>query len=91
MGRVNDEGGARGDGLRVYAGLRADPFFVDVPAVIESLETGRLAFKDVGTNSVNGFNLLSIVIEADTRPLLAEWVASTHHQPSGNPRIQPRP
>ena len=30
--RVNDEQGASSDGLRVYAGLRAEPFFIDVPA-----------------------------------------------------------
>ena len=43
--RVDDEQGGREDGLRVYAGLRSDPFFIDLPAWQESLETGRLAFK----------------------------------------------
>ena len=33
--RVNDERGGRGDGLRVYAGLRSDPFFIDLPAYLE--------------------------------------------------------
>ena len=50
--RVNDEGGARGDGVRVYAGVRSDPFFIDLAAFFETLQTGRLAFKEVGTNSV---------------------------------------
>ena len=68
--RVNDEQGASSDGLRVYAGLRAEPFFIDVPGLIESQKTGRLAFKEVGTNSAIGFNVLSIVIEADCRPWL---------------------
>ena len=27
-----DEDGARGDGVRVFAGLRSDPFFIDLPA-----------------------------------------------------------
>ena len=31
--RVHDEQGASSDGLRVYAGLRADPFFIDVQAL----------------------------------------------------------
>ena len=32
--RVDDEDGGRGDGVRVYAGLRSDPFFIDLPAVV---------------------------------------------------------
>ena len=42
--RVHDEQGGSRDGLRVYAGLRADPFFLDVPAIMDSQKTGRLAF-----------------------------------------------
>jgi Domain of unknown function (DUF4331) len=68
--RVHDEQGASSDDLRVYAGLRADPFFMDVPAVKESQQTERLAFKEVGTNALIGFNVLSIVVEADCRPWL---------------------
>ena len=68
--RVNDEQGGYSDGLHVYAGLRSDPFFLDLPAILESQKTGRLAFKDVGTNSLMGFNVLSIVVEADCRPWL---------------------
>jgi hypothetical protein len=65
---VNDEQGASSDGLRVYAGLRAEPFFIDLQGLIESQKTGRLAFKEVGTNAAIGFNVLSIVVEADCRP-----------------------
>lgn len=68
--RVNDEHGGYSDGLHVYAGLRSDPFFLDLPAIKETLKTGRLAFKDVGTNSLMGYNVLSIVVEADCRPWL---------------------
>jgi hypothetical protein len=68
--RVNDEHGGYSDGLHVYAGLKSDPFFLDLPAILESLKTRRLAFKDVGTNSLMGFNVLSIVVEADCRPWL---------------------
>ena len=69
--RVHDEGGARGEGVRVYAGLRADPFFLDLAAVNESLERGRLAFTDPGINTAVGFNVLSLVVEVDTRPWLS--------------------
>ena len=52
--RVHDEHGGVSDGVRVYAGLRADPFFIDKPALDESQKTGRLAFKEVGTYSAIG-------------------------------------
>ncbi len=68
--RVHDEQGASSNGLRVYAGLRAEPFFIDVQGLIESQKTGRLAFKKVGTNAAVGFNVLSIVVEVDCQPWL---------------------
>jgi hypothetical protein len=68
--RVNDEQGGISDGLRIYAGLRAEPFFLDVQGLIESQKTGRLSFKEVGTNFAVGFNVLSIVVEVDCRPWL---------------------
>jgi hypothetical protein len=68
--RVDDERGGREGGLRVYAGLRSDPFFIDLPAYLESIETGRLAFKQESRNSLTGANLLGVVVEADCEPLL---------------------
>jgi hypothetical protein len=67
--RVDDEGGGRLDGLRVYAGLRSDPFFIDLPAWQESLKTGRLAFKQEGQNSLAGLNALGVVVEVDGKLL----------------------
>ena len=67
--RVHDEGGERLDGLRVYAGLRSDPFFIDLPAWQESLKTGRLTFKQEGQNSLAGFNALGVVVEVDGKLL----------------------
>jgi Domain of unknown function (DUF4331) len=69
---VHDEQGGRADGLRVFAGLRSDPFFLDLPALQETVRGGRLAFKAVGSNSLAGFNVLSVVVEADCAPLLRE-------------------
>jgi hypothetical protein len=69
---VNDEKGVSSNGLRIYAGLRADPFFMDPQAILESQKTGRLALKKVGNNAVIGLNILSIVIEADCRPWLRD-------------------
>jgi hypothetical protein len=68
--RVDDERDGRLDGLRVYAGLRSDPFFIDLPAYLESIKTGRLAFKEQGQNSLDGLNALAVVVEADCAPLL---------------------
>jgi hypothetical protein len=68
--RVGDERGGRIDGLRVYAGLRSDPFFIDLPAYLESIKTGRLAFKQESRNSLTGANILGVVVEADCEPLL---------------------
>ena len=68
--RVDDEQGGRGNGVRVYAGLRSDPFFIDLPAYLQSLKIGRLAFTQPGHNSATNFNALSVVVEADCAPLL---------------------
>jgi hypothetical protein len=68
--RVHDQQGAGAEGLRVFAGLRSDPFFLDLPALQQTVRTGRLAFKETGRNSLAGFNVLSIVVEADCAPLL---------------------
>ncbi len=68
--RVNDERGGRGDGLRVFSGLRSDPFCIDLPPYLESIKTGRLAFTQPGDNTATGWNALSIVIEADSAALL---------------------
>jgi Domain of unknown function (DUF4331) len=67
--RVDDEPGGREGVLRVYAGLRSDPFFIDLPAWQESLKTGRLAFKQEGQNSLAGFNALGVVVEVDGKLL----------------------
>lgn len=67
---VNDPEGGRTDGLRVYAGVRSDPFFIDARRYLESVKIGRLAFKEVGNNDLTGFNVLSLVVEVDCAPLL---------------------
>ena len=68
---VGDEQGASGDGVRVYAGHRADPFHLDLAAWLESMETGRLALKEHGSDALEGLNLLGVVVEIDTRMLVA--------------------
>ena len=69
---VNDEKGASSDGLRVYAGLRAEPFFLNLQGLIESQKTGRLCLQRGRHQCRNGLNVLSIVVEADCRPWLRD-------------------
>jgi hypothetical protein len=68
--RVNDERGGRDDAIRAYAGLRSDPFFFDLPAYLESIKGGHLAFTDPGRNTATDFNALGIVLEVDATTLL---------------------
>lgn len=70
--RLNDERGGRGDALRVYGGLRSDPFFFDLPAYLESIKSGRLAFSQPASNTATDFNALGIVIEVDSATLLGK-------------------
>jgi len=67
---VNDEKGSAGDGLRIFAGRRSDPFFLDLDGFLETMKTGRLAFKEVGTSAVLGMNSMSVVLEVDVAKLL---------------------
>jgi hypothetical protein len=67
---VNDMRGAQADGLRVFAGLRMDPFFGSAEAILETITTQRLAFKPEAHNTLEGYNVLSIVVEADVAALL---------------------
>jgi Domain of unknown function (DUF4331) len=63
--------GRRVSGVRAFAGLRSDPFFLDFGALQKALVTGRLAFDDPGTPAGPGADTLGIVVEID-RDVLAE-------------------
>ena len=67
---VNDQNDTRGPGVRIFAGLRSDPFFLDVTAFRETVQTRRLAFKDVGDNGLAEKNVLSLVLEIDAAEVL---------------------
>ena len=68
--RVNDENGGRGEGLHVFAGQRSDPFFLDGPMAAQTIATGALAFKQVGSDRLYGKNVLGIVLTIDWPALL---------------------
>ncbi|WP_280155021.1 DUF4331 family protein [Piscinibacter sp. XHJ-5] len=50
------------DGLRVFAGLASDPFFMDVEAALRTDMSGRLSF-ETATNTVHCRDVLAIVVE----------------------------
>jgi hypothetical protein len=90
--RVNDpEGGSAAD-LRVFAGLRWDPFIMDARAALKTLATHQLAFTDSGSIFLDGKNVLTIVIEMDSRLLggarLVGVVAETLTRGKLNVRIE---
>lgn len=78
--RVGEIGSS--DGLRLFAGLREDPFFLDLEAFRETLQTGEVAFTDPGEDFLAGANVLGIVLGVDIGVLTATpgtqriWVAS---------------
>jgi len=50
-------------GLRFFAGLVSDPFFMDVEAAIRTDMAGKLSFAQQGANTVQLRDILSIVVE----------------------------
>jgi hypothetical protein len=72
--RVGDETPAESHGLRIFAGARLDPFFIDLTGVRETTATKRLAFRPGASNSLDGQNALSIVLEFDAAAVLPEGV-----------------
>ena len=52
--------------MRVFAGVRWDPFIMDARAALATIATRKLAFTDPGSIFLDGKNVLSIVVEIDT-------------------------
>ena len=66
---VDDERGARANGVRVFGGVRWDPFILDAPAALNTIATRKLAFSDPGSIYLDGKNVLSLVAEVDRKLL----------------------
>jgi Domain of unknown function (DUF4331) len=90
--RVNDTAGGTGHGLRVFAGVRWDPFIMDAPAALRTIATGELAFTDPGDIYLDGKNVLGLVVEVDSALLagspLVGVVAETLTRGTFNVRIE---
>lgn len=90
--QADDEKPAEADGLRIFAGPRLDPFFIDFVGHMTTQATEKLAFRPRAANTLEGQNVLSIVVEVDAAmlglgsgPLLAV-VAET--VTSGSPSVR---
>ena len=90
--RVNDPSGGSGHGIRAFAGVRWDPFFMDAPAALKTIATQQLSFTDHGTIFLDGKNVLSLVLELDLAHLpgvaLVGFVAETVTRGTFNVRIE---
>jgi hypothetical protein len=63
-------------GLRVFAGLASDPFFMDVEAAIRTDLSGKLSF-DTAANTVQSRDVLVIVVEAPSGPIVERFGGAT--------------
>jgi hypothetical protein len=68
---VGDETPAESSGLRIFAGVRLDPFFLALTGVRETRALGRLSFKPGDTNALEGANILAIVLDLDAATVSA--------------------
>ena len=66
---VGDSTGGSTGSVRVFAGTRWDPFFMDAPAMLKTLASGVLSFTRPGAIYLDGKNVLSIVVELDAKHL----------------------
>jgi hypothetical protein len=56
------------NGMRIFAGLASDPFFMDVEAMVRTDVTGKLAFTNPGHNTAQFRDCLTIVVEVPFAP-----------------------
>jgi hypothetical protein len=64
------------DGMRVFAGLVSDPFFMDVEAALRTDMSGELSFT-TAVNTVHFRDVLSIVVEVPYRPIVERFGGAT--------------
>jgi hypothetical protein len=70
--QVGGDGAASGNGTRVFAGPRWDPFILDAPAMLKTIATEKLAFTDPGAIYLDGKNVLGLVVELDCASVLGD-------------------
>jgi Domain of unknown function (DUF4331) len=60
------------DGMRLFAGLASDPFFMDVEAALRTDMSGKLSF-NTRVNTVQFRDVLSIVVELPFAPIVERF------------------
>ncbi|CCM78237.1 DUF4331 family protein [Rhizobium mesoamericanum] len=65
------------DGMRVFAGLISDPFFMDVQATIRTDLSGKLSFNEKGTNTLQFRDVLTIVVEVEAASIVERFEGVT--------------
>ena len=63
-------------GMRVFAGLASDPFFMDVEAALRTDISGKLSF-DTAVNTVELRDILSIVVEVPSASIVERFNGAT--------------
>jgi hypothetical protein len=64
------------EGMRIFAGLVSDPFFMDVEATLRTDISGKLSF-DTAVNTVAFRDVLSIVVEIPFASIVQEFDGTT--------------
>lgn len=64
------------DGMRVFAGLASDPFFMDVEAALRTDLSGTLSFNSA-VNTVQLRDVLTIVVEIPIAPIVQDFDGKT--------------
>lgn len=64
------------EGMRVFAGLVSDPFFMDVEAALRTDMSGKLSF-GTAVNTVEFRDVLSIVVEVPIAPIVEHFEGVT--------------
>jgi hypothetical protein len=60
------------DGMRFFAGLASDPFFMDVEAAVRTEIAGKLSY-DTAANTVQFRDVLSIAVEVPFAPIVEQF------------------
>ncbi len=63
------------NGMRIFAGMRADPFYIDAKGAPAGIRGDKFEF--TGDNALKGLDVLSIVIEADVARIFGALGKST--------------
>lgn len=69
-------------GARAFAGVRDDPFYIDLTRLLEILGGQQTAFRDPGVDALAGVNTLAIVVELPVSALggatdIGVWATSS--------------